>query len=87
MACVIFSAHYKPISTAFSPKNDHFQPRSLSNQQERGQGRGGSRANGEEILGLEGLGWEGWRVVVVLGGREWGKTQYQKAQEFPPQWP
>ncbi len=47
----------------------------------------GSRANGEGIHGLEGLGWEGWRVVVVLG--EWGvgENPIPNSREFPPQWP
>ena len=40
------------------------------------------------IHGLEGLGWEGWRVVVVQGA--WGvegNPIVPKAHEFPSQWP
>ena len=36
---------------------------------------------------MEGLGWEGWRVVVVPGGWGWGENPIPKAHEFPPQWP
>ena len=36
------------------------------------------RANWEGMHRLEELGWEGWRVVVVPGEREWRESQYQK---------
>ena len=62
LVCIIFSAYYKLISTAFRRKSYYFQPQGLLTQR--------SRANGEGIHGLEGLDWEGWRVVVVPGG--WG---------------
>ncbi len=42
------------------------------------------QANGEGIHRLEGLGWEGWRVVVVPGGWECGENPMPKAYEFPP---
>ena len=53
------------------------------------QGKGGGGMHGQE-----GLGWEGWWVVVVPGGWGWGKTQYWKhvnsipnGPEPPFRWP
>ncbi len=45
------------------------------------------RPNGEGIHGLEGLGCEGWRVVVVRGGWGMGENPIPKActHEFPTQ--
>ncbi len=40
----------------------------------------------ECTCGLEGLGVEGWRVVVVLGGWGVGENPIRNAREFPPQW-
>ncbi len=37
--------------------------------------------------GLEGLGCEGLRVVVVPGGWGVGENSIPKAREFPSQWP
>ncbi len=42
------------------------------NQHSRCPGWGGSRAIGVVFHGIVGLGWEGWRVVVVTVGWEWG---------------
>ncbi len=41
------------------------------------------RDNGEGIHVLEGLGWEGWRVVGVPGGWGVGENSLPKAREFP----
>ena len=51
------------------------------------QCRSGSRANGEGMCRLEGLGLEGWRVVVVPGGWGVGENSMPEAREFPPQSP
>ncbi len=42
---------------------------------------------GREFIGLEGLGWEDWKAVVVPGEREWRKTQYQKHMNSIPNGP
>ncbi len=87
LVCIIVSAYYNLVSTAFSLKSYYFQPKGLSTKHYGGQERGGSRANGEGIHGLEGLGWEGWREVVVLGGQAWRKTQNRKHMNSLPNGP
>ncbi len=79
LAHLIPSAYYQQLF--YVNRSNSFQLKGFLTQYWAGQCRQGSRANGEGIHGLEGLGWEGWRVVVV--GGDWGETQYKKHANSP----